>query len=68
MFKSRKNLVLAGLTALGLISVQAYAALPTSVTTAITDAQADGLALGYALLAMAIIVGLVFWLKSKGGR
>lgn len=52
----------------GLTSFSALAAIPASVTTAITDAQADGTTLGYALLAMAIIVSLVFWLKSKGGR
>lgn len=50
---------------LGLVSVQAYAALPPAVTTAISDAQADGQTLGYAFLVMAVVVGVIFWLKRK---
>lgn len=46
---------------------QASAALPTEVTTAITTAQADGSELGYALLGMAVVVGVIFWLKRKAG-
>lgn len=45
----------------------AMAALPTEVTTAITTAQADGSELGYALLGMAVVVGVIFWLKRKAG-
>jgi hypothetical protein len=64
-----KFVKLTGLSsALGLASVQAFAAIPATVTTAIDGAQADGETLGYALMVMAIVVGLVFWLKSKGGR
>jgi len=51
-----------------LTPLSAFAALPASVTSAITDAQADGETLGYAMLVMAIIVGLVFWLKRKGSN
>lgn len=50
---------------LGLLSIQAHAALPIAVTTAISDAQADGQALGYAFLVMAVVVGVIFWLKRK---
>jgi hypothetical protein len=55
-------------TSMGLTVTQAYAALPTTVQTAIDGAQADGETLGYALLVMAITVGLVFYLKGKAGR
>lgn len=43
----------------------AQAALPAGVTDAITAAQADGVTLGGALLAMAVTVGVIFWLKRK---
>lgn len=52
----------------GFSPVYAFAALPASVQTAITAAQDDGETLGYALLVMAIVVGLVFWLKRKGSN
>lgn len=48
-----------------LSAFQAHAALPQAVTTAISDAQADGQALGYAFLVMAVVVGVIFWLKRK---
>lgn len=60
----KMNKILIGST-LGLVSVQAFAALPASVTTAISDAQADGQTLGYAYLVMAVVVGVIFWLKRK---
>lgn len=56
------------LAVVALSPLSAFAALPVSVTAAITDAQADGETLGYAMLVMAIIVGLVFWLKRKGSN
>ena len=68
MFKFIKKIALAGLALVGLVSTQVYAAIPATVTSAISTAQTDGETLGYALLVMAIVVSLVFWLKSKGGR
>jgi len=57
-----------GALVVSLSPLSVFAAIPTTVTTAISAAQADGETLGYALLVMAIVVALVFWLKSKGGR
>jgi len=47
------------------IAIPAYAALPAGVTAAITEAQTDGETLGYAYLSMAVVVGVIFWLKRK---
>ncbi len=44
---------------------QALAALPTEIGTAVATAQADGQELGYLLLGMAVVVGVIFWLKRK---
>ncbi|HEY9746564.1 MAG TPA: major capsid protein [Oculatellaceae cyanobacterium] len=45
----------------------AAAALPTEIGTAIQTAQADGQELGYLLLGMAVVVGVIFWLKRRAG-
>lgn len=52
-------------TTLGLVAFQVQAALPPAVTAAISDAQSDGQSLGYAFLVMAVVVGVIFWLKRK---
>lgn len=61
ILKYGRRVVAAG----SLVSLSAMAALPAGVTTAITDATADGTDLGYALLGMAVVVGVIFWLKRK---
>jgi len=43
----------------------AAAALPEEIGTAVATAQADGQELGYLLLGMAVVVGVIFWLKRK---
>lgn len=43
----------------------ANAALPPGVTDAVSTAQADGVELGGLLLALAVAVGVIFWLKRK---
>lgn len=45
--------------------MSAFAALPESIGTSVAAAQADGTELGYLLLGMAVVVGVVFWLKRK---
>lgn len=47
------------------VSQLASAALPAGVTTAVSEAQGDGIELGGLMLAMAVAVGVVFWLKRK---
>lgn len=65
MFKKIAALVLAPL-ALMLGFVQSvFAALPADVAAAIATAKTDGQELGYALLGMAVVVGVIFWLKRK---
>lgn len=44
---------------------QAMAALPDGVATAVSTAQADGIELGGMLLALAVAVGVIFWLKRR---
>lgn len=52
----------------GLSAVQsAMAAVDPAVTTAITDATADGGTIAGALLVFAISVGVVLYLKRKAG-
>lgn len=68
MFKTIKTFLASALVTFGLVAGSAYAAIPATVTTAIDEAQADGSALGYSLMVMAIVVGLIFWLKSRGSR
>lgn len=48
-----------------MVSSAANAALPADVTAAVTAAKTDGTELGYALLGMAVVVGVIFWLKRK---
>lgn len=43
----------------------AMAALPDGVSTAVSTAQADGVELGGMLLALAVAVGVLFWLKRR---
>ena len=62
--KTKAKLLAAGL---GLTTVSAFAALPAGVTDAITAATADGKDLAFALLGLAVAVGVVFWLKRKAG-
>lgn len=50
-----------------LAPMSAFAALPAGVTTAITDATSDGSDLAWALLGLAVAVGVLFWLKRKAG-
>jgi hypothetical protein len=65
MFKKIIGFVLAPLASLfGLIS-SAWAALPAGVSAAVTEAQGDGVELGGMMLAMAVAVGVIFWLKRK---
>jgi hypothetical protein len=52
-------------SALFLTAQSAMAALPADVTAAVTAAKTDGTELGYALLGMAVVVGVIFWLKRK---
>lgn len=47
--------------------VSAFAAVPVAVTTAITDATADGSTIAFALLTFAIAVGVILYLKRKAG-
>ncbi|OIQ91151.1 hypothetical protein GALL_269480 [mine drainage metagenome] len=65
MFKKILGYVLAPITALLVMVGSAQAALPAGVTTAIDTATTDGTTLGYAFLAMAVVVGVIFWLKGK---
>lgn len=64
--KMNQNIVKYGLgaTLFGLAG-SAAAALPTEIGTAVATAQADGQELGYLLLGMAVVVGVIFWLKRK---
>ena len=47
--------------------MSAFAALPTEVTTAISTAQGDGTSLAWAMVGLAVVVGVVFFLKRKAG-
>jgi hypothetical protein len=47
------------------LATSAFAALPEGIATSVSTAQADGVELGYLLLGMAVVVGVVFWLKRK---
>lgn len=47
--------------------LSAFAALPIEVTTAISGAQADGTTLAWSLVALAVVVGVVMYLKRKAG-
>lgn len=58
-----KNLSLASI--LTLAAIQAQAALPAGVTTAVSGAQTDGIELGGLMLGLAVAVGVIFWLKRK---
>ena len=58
-----KNLSLA--TILTLAAIQAQAALPSGVSTAVSSAQTDGVELGGLMLGLAVAVGVIFWLKRK---
>jgi hypothetical protein len=52
-------------SALFVTAQSAMAALPADVTAAVAAAKTDGTELGYALLGMAVVVGVIFWLKRK---
>lgn len=54
-------------SALLFVSVEASAAIDPAVTTAITDGTADGKTVAYALLAFAVAVGVVMYIKRKAG-
>jgi len=58
------SLVLSGLLA---TTGSALAAVPADVTSAITDGVADGKTIAYALLAFAVAVGVVMYLKRRAG-
>jgi hypothetical protein len=65
MLKKIASIVLLGLSlTLGFIS-SSYAELPAGVTSAVSEAQADGVTLGGLMLGMAVAVGVIFWLKRK---
>lgn len=59
----------AGLAAAGVmfVSSAAHAAIDPAVTTAISDGTADGKTVAYALLAFAVAVGVVMYIKRKAG-
>ncbi|GAB7562830.1 hypothetical protein LG202_08690 [Methylobacillus methanolivorans] len=54
-----------GSVVVALAPMSAFAALPENIGTSVAAAQADGQELGYLLLGMAVVVGVVFWLKRK---
>lgn len=45
----------------------AYAAVPATVTDAIDGAITDGSSLAWALVGLAVVVGVIFFLKRKAG-
>lgn len=46
---------------------QALAAIPADVTTAIDGAKTDGSSLAWSLVGLAVVVGVIFFLKRKAG-
>jgi hypothetical protein len=54
-----------GFASLMAFAGSAMAALPAGIQGAIDSATADGTELGYSLLGMAVVVGVIFWLKRK---
>jgi hypothetical protein len=65
MFKKILGYVLAPISAMLGFVPSAFAALPSGVADAVATATADGVELGGLLLGMAVIVGVIFWLKRK---
>lgn len=50
----------------GMLAVNsAMAALPASIGTAVSDATADGVELGWLMVGLAVVVGVIFYLKRK---
>ena len=68
MFKKIAVRVVAVSTTLGLFAMQAHAALPADVTTAISDAKTDGVAVaaGFVLAVIVISAMLVARRGAKG--
>lgn len=62
----KKSAVALG-TSLTVAAGQAFAAIPAEVTAAITEGTADGKTLAYALLAFAVVIGVVLYIKRKAG-
>lgn len=56
---------LAALATLG--AGNAMAAVPVDVTTAISDGLADGKTIAYSLLAFAVAIGVIMFIKRKAG-
>jgi hypothetical protein len=50
-----------------LTTANAMAAVPEAVTAAITDGTADGKTLAFALLAFAVAIGVIMYIKRKAG-
>jgi len=65
MFKKILGYVLAPLALMFGFVQQVLAALPAGVTAAIDEATTDGVTLGGLMLALAVAVGVIFWLKRK---
>lgn len=58
-FKQFGQKMAAGATVAVALMTGAYAAVPASATTAISDAQADGSELGWAILVFIIVIAAV---------
>lgn len=62
-----KKSALAFATSATVFAGQAFAAIPAEVTDAITAGTAEGKTLAYSLLAFAVIIGVVLYIKRKAG-
>lgn len=60
-----KNQLRAAALASFVLAGNAMAAVPAEVTTAITDGMADGKTIAYALLGLAITIGVIMFIKRK---
>lgn len=60
----RKYAVMAIGAVLGFFGVSAHAAVPASVTTAITDAVADVGTIGAAILGVIIVIAAFNWMRK----
>ena len=67
MFKKIAVRVVAVSTTLGLFAMQAHAALPADVTTAMSDAKTDGLAVAGGFL-LAVIVISALLVAKRGAK
>lgn len=67
MLKKVKGVIVSGFPAATAFVGQAYAAIPADVTTAIDGAKTDGSSLAWSLVGLAVVVGVIFFLKRKAG-